>query len=212
MAYTFFKSRGVPVGRSLVEDDKLDAARTIDPAAAGARRAARAAGRSRRHRPASRPDAASEVLAIGDPPSAIGWAWTSGPRPSSAYAGVDRGREDRRLERADGRLRDRRVRRPAPTPWRGRWRERQRHDDHRRRRFDCRRQEGGHRRSHHAHLDRRRRVARIPRRPHAARRRGARRTSRAPNAMQHPVHRRQLEDVQDGPRGRRLRQGAAAAS
>ena len=29
MAYTFLKSRGVPTGRSLVEDDKLDAARTI---------------------------------------------------------------------------------------------------------------------------------------------------------------------------------------
>ena len=28
MAYTFFKSRGVPIGRSLVEDDKLDAARS----------------------------------------------------------------------------------------------------------------------------------------------------------------------------------------
>src|SRR5471032_1865273 len=30
MAYTFFKSRGVPVGRSLVEDDKLDEARAIE--------------------------------------------------------------------------------------------------------------------------------------------------------------------------------------
>jgi hypothetical protein len=29
MAYTFFKSRGVPIGRSLVEDDKLDEARAI---------------------------------------------------------------------------------------------------------------------------------------------------------------------------------------
>jgi phosphoglycerate kinase len=29
MAYTFFKSRGLPVGRSLVEDDKLEAARRI---------------------------------------------------------------------------------------------------------------------------------------------------------------------------------------
>ena len=29
MAYTFFKSQGLPVGRSLVEDDKLDAARAI---------------------------------------------------------------------------------------------------------------------------------------------------------------------------------------
>jgi phosphoglycerate kinase len=30
MAYTFFKSRSVPVGRSLVEDDKLDEARAIE--------------------------------------------------------------------------------------------------------------------------------------------------------------------------------------
>jgi phosphoglycerate kinase len=33
MAYTFFKSRGVPVGRSLVEDDKLGAAQDIEAAA-----------------------------------------------------------------------------------------------------------------------------------------------------------------------------------
>src|SRR5262245_51364752 len=30
MAYTFFKARGLPVGKSLVEDDKLDAARQIE--------------------------------------------------------------------------------------------------------------------------------------------------------------------------------------
>jgi phosphoglycerate kinase len=34
MAYTFFKARGVAVGRSLVEDDKLQEARTIEEAAA----------------------------------------------------------------------------------------------------------------------------------------------------------------------------------
>ena len=34
MAYTFFKSRGLPVGKSLVEDDKLDAARKIEADAA----------------------------------------------------------------------------------------------------------------------------------------------------------------------------------
>ncbi len=34
MAYTFFKSRGVPIGRSLVEDDKLDSARAIEASAA----------------------------------------------------------------------------------------------------------------------------------------------------------------------------------
>jgi len=30
MAYTFLKSRGVPIGKSLVEDDKLDEARAIE--------------------------------------------------------------------------------------------------------------------------------------------------------------------------------------
>jgi phosphoglycerate kinase len=34
MAYTFFKSRGIPVGKSLVEEDKLDAARKIEANAA----------------------------------------------------------------------------------------------------------------------------------------------------------------------------------
>jgi phosphoglycerate kinase len=34
MAYTFFKARGLPVGKSLVEDDKLDAARSIEADAA----------------------------------------------------------------------------------------------------------------------------------------------------------------------------------
>jgi phosphoglycerate kinase len=65
MAYTFFKSRGLPVGRSLVEDDKLDAARTIE---------AHAASRGTDlmlpidHVVADRidADAAHEVLAVGD--------------------------------------------------------------------------------------------------------------------------------------------------
>jgi phosphoglycerate kinase len=34
MAYTFFKSRGVPIGRSLVEDDRLEAAKRIEVEAA----------------------------------------------------------------------------------------------------------------------------------------------------------------------------------
>ena len=38
MAYTFFKAQGKPVGKSLVEDDKLDAAR--DDHGARRRRAA----------------------------------------------------------------------------------------------------------------------------------------------------------------------------
>src|SRR5262249_24821356 len=35
MAYTFFKARGVPVGKSLVEDDKIHEARQIEETAAG---------------------------------------------------------------------------------------------------------------------------------------------------------------------------------
>src|SRR6185436_8788870 len=34
MAYTFFKSKGLPIGRSLVEDDKLDAAKDVEETAA----------------------------------------------------------------------------------------------------------------------------------------------------------------------------------
>jgi phosphoglycerate kinase len=65
MAYTFFKSRDVPIGRSLVEDDKLDEARRIEAAAA-------ARGVQIElpvdHVVADRvaPDAAYEVLAVGD--------------------------------------------------------------------------------------------------------------------------------------------------
>lgn len=65
MAYTFFKSRGVATGKSLVEDDKLDAARSI--AADAARRNVRV------ELPvdhvvadAIEDGAASEVLEIGD--------------------------------------------------------------------------------------------------------------------------------------------------
>jgi phosphoglycerate kinase len=65
MAYTFFKSRGVPVGRSLVEADKLDAAKKIEAEAV------------KRSLPLELPvdhvvtdsvaaGAAHEVLAIGD--------------------------------------------------------------------------------------------------------------------------------------------------
>jgi phosphoglycerate kinase len=69
MAYTFFKSRGLPVGRSLVEHDKLDAARRIETdAAAGGVRLLLPVD----HVVADRVEAsaAHEVLAIGD--AAIG--------------------------------------------------------------------------------------------------------------------------------------------
>jgi phosphoglycerate kinase len=84
MAYTFFKSRGIAIGRSLVEADKLDAARAI---------LAHAANRGVRlelpvdHVVADRVEAgaASEVLAIGE--AAIGdrYGVDIGPATSEAY-------------------------------------------------------------------------------------------------------------------------------
>ena len=62
MAYTFFKAMGKPVGTSLVEDDKLDAANDILARATRARAAAPAPRRSRRRGEArgGRPDRDAE--------------------------------------------------------------------------------------------------------------------------------------------------------
>ena len=84
MAYTFFKSRGLPVGRSLVEDDKLEAARRIeaDASARGVRLEL-----PRDHVVADRVEAGvpSEVLQIGD--GAIGerLGLDIGPATITAY-------------------------------------------------------------------------------------------------------------------------------
>ena len=157
MAYTFFKARGLPVGKSLVEDDKLDAAKRIEDRVARADDLVRAADRSRRRRTCGRERAARGAA-----------DWRRQDRRSArpghragddrGVSGVDCPREHRRLERPDGRLRNRRVcgghqrRRAGRGGGEG-------HDDRRRRRLDCRREEGGHRRSDYAHLDRRRGVA-----------------------------------------------------
>src|SRR5205807_633173 len=84
MAYTFFKSRGVPIGRSLVEDDKLEAARSIaDHAKARGWRLELPVD----HVVADRVEAgaAHEVLAIGD--AAIGdrFGVDIGPATVRAY-------------------------------------------------------------------------------------------------------------------------------
>jgi phosphoglycerate kinase len=84
MAYTFFKSRGVPIGRSLVEDDKLDAARSIE---------ARATSRGVAlelpvdHVVADRVEAgaAHEVLAIGDRAIGDRYGVDIGPATVRAY-------------------------------------------------------------------------------------------------------------------------------
>lgn len=87
MAYTFLKARGVPVGKSLVEDDLLDAARAIE---------ARAVDRGiafelpRDHVVAERPEAGvpAAVLPVGD--AAIGerMGLDIGPETAARYAAV----------------------------------------------------------------------------------------------------------------------------
>jgi phosphoglycerate kinase len=87
MAYTFLKARGIPVGRSLVEDDKLDAARRIEEDA------------SRRHVQLAlptdhvvadglEPGAASEILAVGDPRIGDRLGVDIGPATIGAYRAV----------------------------------------------------------------------------------------------------------------------------
>jgi len=66
MAYTFFKSRGVPVGRSLVEDDKLEAAKAIEEEAA-AKKVQLSLPTDHVVTDRIAADASREVLAIGDP-------------------------------------------------------------------------------------------------------------------------------------------------
>ena len=71
MAYTFFKAQGLPVGKSLVEDDRLDSAQEHPRGGEGAERPPRAAGRSRRRAEARgrRPERSrsrSTDAAIGD--------------------------------------------------------------------------------------------------------------------------------------------------
>ena len=66
MAYTFFKARGVPIGRSLVEDDKLDAARTIEAARRGQRGVRFELPSDHVVTDRVEAGAAHEVLAIGD--------------------------------------------------------------------------------------------------------------------------------------------------
>ena len=85
MAYTFFKSRGVPIGRSLVEDDKLDEAREIvkDAQARGVPLELPVD-----HVVTDRVEAgsANEVLDVGDPRIGDRYGVDIGPATIAAYA------------------------------------------------------------------------------------------------------------------------------
>jgi phosphoglycerate kinase len=86
MAYTFFKSRGLPVGKSLVEDDKLDAARRLE---ADAKKRGVPIELPVDHVVTERIDAASphQVLAIGDPAIGDRLGVDIGPATIKAYTG-----------------------------------------------------------------------------------------------------------------------------
>lgn len=84
MAYTFLKSRGVPTGKSLVEDDKLDVARklTADAAARGVELALPVD-----HVVTDKiaPDATGEVLAVDDASIGDRMGVDIGPKTVAAY-------------------------------------------------------------------------------------------------------------------------------
>ncbi|MCA1559591.1 MAG: phosphoglycerate kinase [Acidobacteria bacterium] len=87
MAYTFLKARGVPVGRSLVEDDLLDAARAIE------RRSAASSLRFELpsdHVVAAKPEAGipAETLRVEDPAIGDRMGLDIGPATVKAYRAI----------------------------------------------------------------------------------------------------------------------------
>jgi len=87
MAYTFFKSRGVQIGKSLVEDEKLDAARAIE-ADAGRRRIQLALPIDHVVVDRLEAGAASEVLKIDDPAIGQRLGVDIGPATIDLFAGL----------------------------------------------------------------------------------------------------------------------------
>lgn len=87
MAYTFFKALGMPVGKSLVEDDKLDEARTI---IAHAQARGVVLQLPVDHVVAATIDAAAptEVLKVGDPAMGDRRGLDIGPETARLYAGL----------------------------------------------------------------------------------------------------------------------------
>ena len=171
MAYTFFKARGVPVGKSLVEAELLDTARDVER---------RAKERGLRLElpidhvvaPKLEAGAPAETLEVGDPAIGDRMGLDIGPQTVQSYRDVIAGAKTVIWNGpmgvfeidafANGTLEVAR----AVAGGEG-------HDRHRRRRFDRGRRQGRRDRPHHPHLDRRRRVAGVPGRTEAAGRRSA---------------------------------------
>src|SRR5262245_21228467 len=84
MAYTFFKARGLPVGKSLVEDDLLEAARGIERKAAD-RRLTFELPVDHVVAPKLEAGAPAETLAVGDAAIADRMGLDIGPKTIAAY-------------------------------------------------------------------------------------------------------------------------------
>ena len=89
MAYTFLKSRGLPVGRSLVEDDKIDVARDIE---AKAKARGLQLGLPVDHVVAAKIEAGapSETLDVDDPTIGDRMGLDIGPKTIGLYADLIR--------------------------------------------------------------------------------------------------------------------------
>jgi len=87
MAYTFLKARGAPIGRSLVEDDKLDEARAIEEKA---RARGLQLGLPLDHIVTATLEAGSpsETLDVGDPKIGDRMGVDIGPKTIALYAGM----------------------------------------------------------------------------------------------------------------------------
>ena len=108
MAYTFFKAMGLETGKSLVEDDELEMAQQL-LAAAGTK--LDAAASTRRVAPIARGAARAHDVARDRDSGRRGRCSTSARRAAKPFAARSVRREDGRLERADGRVREAAVRR-----------------------------------------------------------------------------------------------------
>jgi phosphoglycerate kinase len=87
MAYTFFKARSLPVGKSLVEDDLLDSARDIERRA-GEKRLRFELPADHIVSPKLEAGAPAEVLAVGDPAIGDRMGLDIGPKTVQSYRDV----------------------------------------------------------------------------------------------------------------------------
>ena len=155
-----------PAGRQVARRGRQARRRARDPRAHAKARGVEllAAGRPRRRRRRSRPTRRRRrCCRSAITRSATAWASTSAPRRSRLYARCIADAKTVVWNGPMGVFEIDAVRRGHDRRGAGRGR-RAGHDDHRRRRLGRRRATGGRGRPDHAHLDRRRRVARVPRR------------------------------------------------